>query len=345
MVSAALARNVLIGIAGVAIGAVFMVLALRGIDVAEVRRLAAAVDRAGLVQATALYWVALGLRVLRWQRLLGQLGGAPLIAVAETLVVGYAVNNLLPARLGEVARAAYAKRRLALGRARVFGTIVVERLLDLLAILTCLIAGLAGVGLVLGHARLPTFELVALNAGVLVGVAVLALALLRSARLARLSLPAAVHAVVDDFRHGTRSLNRRTALLVVALTAAVWTCEVLALSRVFAACGAVLGPAEALVVMGAASLSTLVPTAPGYLGTYQLVAVLALQAFGLDGNAGIVASTAIQAALFGSVTVVGLAILLARGTRRAWLTAADRRDRHGAGQSSSENGVKSVSRS
>ncbi|MGE0487268.1 MAG: lysylphosphatidylglycerol synthase transmembrane domain-containing protein [Gammaproteobacteria bacterium] len=333
------ARNVLIGALGLAVGALFMTLAVRGVDVAELGRLVAAVDRARLAGAVALYWVALALRVARWRSLLTQLGSAPLGAVGETLVVGYAVNNLLPARLGEVARAAYAKRRLAIGRARVFGTIVIERLLDLAAILTCLVAGLAGAGLVLGHTRLPTFELVALNAGVLVGLAVLTLALLRSARLGRLALPAAVQGVVDDFRQGTRSLNRRTAILVVVLTAAVWGCEVCALAQVFAACGAALAVDEALIVMGAASLSTLVPTAPGYLGTYQLVAVLAMEAFGREAAAGIVASTAIQIALFGSVTVAGLAILLVRGTRRAWLTAA------GEAQSSSENGVKSVSRS
>ena len=311
-------KNSLMAALGLAVGAGFLWLAMRKVDFNELRATIATLNTSLLLFATLLYWVALSLRVVRWQLLLRELGPAPLPAVAETLVVGYAVNNVLPARLGEVARAAYAKRRLGIGRARVFGSIVIERVLDLLAILACLAAGL-GVLYYADHAaRKPTFELVALNAGVIIGVAVLALAVLRSGNLGRLRIPSQVLTLCHDFCAGIASLNRRSALLAVLLSAIIWSFEVAALVQTFRALAVHLDLGQAMLLMGIASLSTLVPTAPGYLGTYQLVFAIAMRAFGLPESSGIVAAGAVQACLFGSVTVAGGVILALRSLRRVF---------------------------
>ena len=317
MMRPAVMKNAAMVVLGLAVGAAFLWLALRKVDLAELRATAATLNPIGLLSATLIYWMALGLRVLRWQLLLRELGPAPLPAVAETLIVGYAVNNVLPARLGEVARAAYAKRRLGIGRARVFGSIVIERVLDLCAILTCLGGGLLVLHYDEHAARQPGFELVALNAGVIIGVALLIIAALRSGNLGRLPMPPQVLALCHDFCAGIASLNRRSAVLTVLLSAAIWMFEVAALTQVFAAFAINLEPGQSMLVMGIASLSTLVPTAPGYLGTYQLVFAIAMRAFGLPESVGIVAAGAVQACLFGSVTVAGAMILALRSVRRA----------------------------
>ncbi|MCC6707389.1 MAG: flippase-like domain-containing protein [Gammaproteobacteria bacterium] len=318
MARSAVVKNSLMAVLGLAVGAGFLWLALRKVDVAELRATVASLDTSLMLFSTALYWMALSLRVLRWQLLLRELGPAPLPAVAETLVVGYAVNNVLPARLGEVARAAYAKRRLGIGRARVFGSIVIERVLDLVAILACLGGGLAVLYYGDHAARQPTFELVALNAGVIIGVAVLALAVLRAGNLGRLRIPPQVMNLCHDFAAGVASLNRRSALLAVVLSAIIWSFEVAALVQAFRALAVHLELGQAMLVMGIASLSTLVPTAPGYLGTYQLVFAIAMRAFNLPESTGIVAAGAVQACLFGSVTVVGAAILALRSLRKVF---------------------------
>ena len=329
MARPALVKNTAMAVLGLAVGVVFLWLALRDINFTELRATAATLDSTLLLHATVLYWLALGLRVLRWQSLLRELGPAPLPAVAETLVVGYAVNNVLPARLGEVARAAYGKQRLGVGRARVFGSIVIERVLDLGAILACLGAGLALLHCSDHGARQPRFEVLALNAGVIVGVALLAIVALRAGVLRALPMPPRILALGHDFCVGIASLNRRSAWLSVLLSVAVWCCEVAALNQTFLALAIDLDLGQAMLMMALASLSTLVPTAPGYVGTYQLVFALGMRAFGLPETAGIVAASAVQACLFGSVTVVGVTIVVLR-CLRVWF------------QSSSENGVKSV---
>ena len=308
-------KNVLMAVLGLSIGGVFLWLALRKVDITEVRSVASALDISIMAFAAMLYWIAVSVRSFRWHILLKEISPVPLVPVMETLVVGYAVNNVLPARLGEVVRAAYAKRRLRIGRARVFGSIVVERILDLAAIFGCLIVGLLMFRVIDEAGRLPTFELIALNAGAVIGVALLGLFVVRSGNLGIVKLPKPALIVFEDFRRGLATLNRNSASLAVVLTITIWSFETAAVAQSIRAFGVQLDVSHALMLMGAASLSTLVPTAPGYLGTYQLVFVIAMTAFGFSSSVGIVAATAIQIVLFGSVTVAGVLILGIRSVK------------------------------
>ena len=75
--------------------------------------------------------------------------------------------------------------------------------------------------------RLETdVALVALNAGAVVGLAALAIGMLRSGSLGRLSLPKPLASVLHDFGAGIKTLNRQSVLLALLLTAAVWFFEV-----------------------------------------------------------------------------------------------------------------------
>ena len=88
--------------------------------------------------------------------------------------------------------------------ARVFGSIFVERMLDLGAIGSYLLIGLFSTGLGLSGGPAGGMELVALNAGVFAGLAMLAFAVFRSGTLERFSWPEPVAAVLNDFRTGLR---------------------------------------------------------------------------------------------------------------------------------------------
>jgi uncharacterized membrane protein YbhN (UPF0104 family) len=121
--------------------------------------------------------------------------------------------------------------------------------------------------------------------------------------------------MLRDLRRGIGVLNRRFLMFVAALSAGVWLFEIMALYLTFRALDVRLELTQALLIMGAASLSTLVPTAPGYLGSYQLVFVLAMGVFGQPAVAGVAAATTIQVFLFGTVTIAGLGLLIHRWRR------------------------------
>jgi uncharacterized membrane protein YbhN (UPF0104 family) len=140
---------------------------IRGVDLqamlGEIRR--ARVEY--IAAAVALSLAGIGVRALRWRYLVAPFGPVPVRALAAAIVVGSAVTALLPGRLGEIARALFLRRRAGLRSGTAFGTIVLERLLDVLALLLLVAAALAlapAVALSSPHADL----VLAIRAGALI---------------------------------------------------------------------------------------------------------------------------------------------------------------------------------
>jgi hypothetical protein len=112
-------------------------------------------------------------------------------------------------------------------------------------------------------------------------------------------------------------MGKSAFLVAGAVTLLIYALEAAALSAVLHALGVEVTPVLALVVVGAASLSTFLPSAPAYIGTYQYAFILALQQFALDGALGVAAATLVQLVLFGPV-VLGALALMAVGARLYW---------------------------
>ena len=100
------------------------------------------------------------------------------------------------------------------------------------------------------------------------------------------------------------------------LSLGIWLFEGAALWSVVRSVDIGLTPTEGLVLLGAASLSTLVPTAPGFLGSYQFVFAITFAAFGLSSAAGIVAASVTQVFLLGSATITGVTLYMMRSVQR-----------------------------
>jgi uncharacterized membrane protein YbhN (UPF0104 family) len=104
-----------------------------------------------------------------------------------------------------------------------------------------------------------------------------------------------------------------TTLLVLSLAA--WTMEGL----VFAAAATSLGVAHAWLApwlsLAAATLSTLLPGTPGYVGTFDWFATLGFVAYGVDRSAAAAAAVLVHLLLWVPVTLTGLALLGRRGRR------------------------------
>ena len=82
--------------------------------------------------------VAYLLRVVRWRLLLEPIGHTQFSTAFRATVMGFAASSLLPGRVGEVLRPWVLARRESWSATAAFATIVVERLLDLLAMLLIL---------------------------------------------------------------------------------------------------------------------------------------------------------------------------------------------------------------
>jgi uncharacterized membrane protein YbhN (UPF0104 family) len=306
-------RRGVIGFIGVAFGAALFYFALRDANLAEVKRIFGEISPQWVALAWLVYAASIGLRVLRWRLLLQEVVPVQSVAaVGETLLVGYAVNNVLPARLGELFRADYAKRRLGIGRAGALGSIISERLLDGLAIITLLWIGLVLVRSQSADSEVELLKTVALSASLFIAVVIVLVWLLTflGGRLGR--LPTWLGTRLGHLVEGIVALRRGPTLVIGMLTVLIWIGEACALWLVFRATGLLLASGQTAALMGSASLSTLIPTAPAYLGSYQYVFVVAMKAFARPESAGIVAATVIQAVFYGSVTLCGLSLLIYR---------------------------------
>ena len=95
----------------VAVGALMLWLALSKVDLAEAGQALERGRIGPMVLAACVYWMSIAMRVARWRLILSGSAQLRYGQVAQALIVGYSVNNLLPARLGELFRADYLWRR------------------------------------------------------------------------------------------------------------------------------------------------------------------------------------------------------------------------------------------
>ena len=234
-------------------------------------------------------------------------------------MTGFAANYVLPGRAGELFRADYARRVFNMSRFTAFGTIVVERVCDGVVLVCALWIGFAWILFARSAAPEKAWVLlVGAAATILFGAALIFILPSQRLDLRRLGVMESIATRWDRLIAGVASVLRGHATIVALCSIGVWILEVLALANVVRSFGVSLSPPESLMLLGLASLSTLVPTAPGYVGTFQLVFAHVLHLFGYQEATGIVAATAVQIFCFGTVTILGGIVLLSRSFITIW---------------------------
>jgi hypothetical protein len=236
-----------------------------------------------LVLAFAVFYVGFPLRGLRWSVLIRGTGYPLRVRDAtEIIFISWLVNCLVPAKLGDIYRAYLLKINSTVSLSRTFGTVFIERVLDLFAIV---VLGLAS-GYWSFRGRLPGEVQIVFAIGVGV-VVVLAAGLLTMRNFGRrvilaLPLPQRVLEFYDRFEEGVFSaVGMRALPRLVVITAFVWATEAMRLFLVVEALGfegVHLGISGAFFVALTGSLLTAVPLTPAGIGVVEtgVVAVLTL---------------------------------------------------------------------
>ncbi len=264
-------------LAGLAISALLLVLFLRSVDVWAMVASITGVNPLFLLPGVAIYFVGVWLRAARWNRLLAPFAAVPVARLFCVIIIGFAVNNLLPFRLGELVRTFLLRNSNSVPIAASLASILLERVLDVvvlcgLMVAVSLLAPLSG-----WPAALASFSWLVVGCAA-AGLAVLLLAprtLLRWAldqavRLAE-RLSARLGRLVGSFLGGIRAVETpRSMLLVGGVSIACWTAELGLYYFVMLAFGFNSGPLSLIAGMVAANLATVVPSSPGYVGTFDL---------------------------------------------------------------------------
>jgi uncharacterized protein (TIRG00374 family) len=275
---------------GVAISAVFLAVTLRNVDLGKA---ADAIGRAapiGLIAALLIVLIDLCLRALRWHVLLLNVEDAtvrpPYRLAFGYLTLGFAANFVLPARLGDIARAILAAGTFKAPRLSIFGTILIERVSDgltflVLAILSSLVVASGS------ELRSLTGYAVILVASGLVVAAVGWFAISRSA-LASTRIATAMTGILRRLSAGAGAFRHlRSAAAFLGLTAVLATTATLVAWAVLQAVGVHLSPIQTVLFLSGIALSLAIPAAPGAIGTYEFVGVAIVTGLGYTPEQGL----------------------------------------------------------
>lgn len=280
-----------------------------------------------LAVAALLSWVFF-LRSQRWQLLMRPLKTCPIAPLYSANLIGFMANNILPARLGEIVRAYTVNRLCAVPVAGALATLVIERILDGMAILAFFFLALWFTD--------PTAQAGAFNVAYLrgaglfllagyLGVLALVAALWRwpaatSGRLARLvgrispRLGQKTAAILEGFTQGLALLGQGRHLpLLIAQSLALWLLMLLSGYIFLPAVGLPHSPLLAAMALVGGSLAAAVPSGPGYIGTTQLAVTWALMLAGADQERAAAFSLLYWAANYFPITAAGMIEMLRRG--------------------------------
>jgi uncharacterized protein (TIRG00374 family) len=234
------------------------------------------------------YYLSFPLRALRWRFLLenvgyGQQSSTPAPGFRklwQIVYISWFANAIVPAKLGDLYRAYLVRQESGVSATRTYGTVLAERLLDLVVLLLLFLSAV----IISLHANLPVFLRTGLYltlALVVVGCAGLVLLRVFRTRIRQI-VPERFQEHYDHLQEGTLGSFRRIPILVL-LTVGVWLCEAgrfffIAFSLNLIS-GSLLhiGAASMFIALGEALLS-IVPFTSGGIGLVEggMIAMLAL---------------------------------------------------------------------
>jgi uncharacterized protein (TIRG00374 family) len=277
-------------------------------------------DATAVVIAVALLGVQMGMRAERWKHLLTPVGVPRFRNAFRTTVIGFAVSNVLPARAGEVLRPYLLARREGFSATATFATIVMERVLDLVAVLLLLALALFVEGL--GRYSGAMQHVVRLSAAAALGGLAVLLAVTWSlashpervgtvvlyvGRVLPHRIAHAIAGIVRSFSEGLLVIRRPRALgFALAWSIVLWLSvagQAWLVTRAFGIDMSFLGAflLQALLVVGIA-----VPTPGGVGGFHEAYRFGATAFFSAPNDAAIGAALVLHAIAFVPITLVGL---------------------------------------
>ncbi len=252
------------------------------------------------------------LRSVRWQLMISDNAKLPLKVVFWATVVGYLMNNILPARAGDALRPLVVLKHTQSSRVFLLATVFVERFAEI---------GMLGIAAILAVPSVPNVPGWMTTATyVLASVTLIGVVLLLSAsklvdgmnKLINLvPLPANIQSTlrggVTQVELGSQPLRRPwIAIQFMILTILIWICEVGFTFIVAQAIHIDLSILQCALLLLSLSLASIVPSTPGYVGVFQFVAVSVLVPLGVSSHAALAYIILFQACQYVSVICLGL---------------------------------------
>jgi uncharacterized protein (TIRG00374 family) len=251
------------------------------------------------------YCLSLLLRSYRWLTLLRPGDEVGFFSIFIAVVNGYTINLLLPARMGEYYRINFCNRYFSFSRLRVLGSLILERATDGLMIVGILTYGILELSFNKYHYQL--FKTMAFTSLGIFGGVVICMYLLSSKHVKK-NMPhyQRLNIYYEKFHESLEILRTSLFIKSLLLVFIIWAVELLTIKFILESISIKLTLAQLSIVIGVISLSTMLPSAPAFLGTMQYAYFLTLNLWGYSLEQAIAAAAVHQFFIFGPTITMSL---------------------------------------
>ena len=312
---------------GVLISVLFIWLAVRGLKLQEFWEAVKQANYWWLLPGIAVYFVGVWVRAWRWHYLLGPIKKIPTATMFPITTIGYMGNNVYPARAGEVLRAIILKRKEGVSVSASLATIIVERIFDGVVMLAFVFVNLRELAKLTGSSGFVgnIQQVAVIGTGVFLGaliVFLLAAMFPHTAMKVGLwfihFLPERFHArligLANRFLDGLASLRSPWNVLMVFFTSVIiWLLETGKYWFVMHAFDFKVPFFVLMLMNGIVNLATTIPSAPGYIGTFDAPGIAVLTAYGIDHATATGYTLTLHVALWLPITALGAYYLAREG--------------------------------
>ncbi len=305
---------------GIAVSAVFLYFALRNLKLGEVWEALKTAEYIWLLPGIAVYFMGVWVRAWRWHYLLRPLKKIPTKTMFPIVTIGYMGNNVFPARAGEVLRAAILKDREGVPISASLATVVVERIFDAVVMLGFVFFNLGALENLthnsgfIGNIKQLSIWGAVIFLGALIVFLLAAMFPLVTERITVSLINRIVpsryrektNGIALKFLTGLESLRSpKDALMVLFTTVIIWVFETGKYWFVMQGFDFQVSFFALMLMNGIVNLATTLPSAPGYIGTFDAPGIAVLVAYNVPAAIAAGYTLVLHAALWFPITMLG----------------------------------------
>lgn len=294
---------------GILVSTFLIIVLLSMVDIPKTIQAFSLMDTGYIVFILPIFLISFIIRALRWRILLNK-PDLKVYSLLSSILIGFSLNCILPARAGELYRAYFFGKKENLKKTKVFTSVILERVFDgiTLFLILCLAIYIFSPGVLFsqiacsaGALFLGCFTMLLIFAKVqesgnrrekvkifLSGLLIFLPVSLQTGAQTQLNK---VFSLLNIFLEELKMLNSHLSLFsTVFYSLIVWLAEGLTMLLVIKSFGIEISLLGALLVLSVTAFSTLIPAGPAGIGTYQWGYVVALGVFGVDKETGLAIS-------------------------------------------------------
>lgn len=305
---------------GIIISAVLIYVSLRGLQLNLVWQALQGAQYIWLIPGIAVYFVGVWVRSWRWHYLLRPLKKIPTKTMFPIVTIGYMGNNIYPARAGEVLRAVILKQREGVPVSASLATVFAERIFDGVIMLAFVFLNLpelaklkADSGIVGSIQQIAIWGAIIFIGALLIFVLAAMFPKITEKvinwiidRFLPLKFREKVRDISMKFLTGLESLRSPLEALMIFVTSAIiWLLETGKYWFVMQAFDFEVSFFALMLMNGIVNLSTTIPSAPGYIGTFDAPGIALLSAYNVPAEMAAGYTLVLHAALWFPITALG----------------------------------------